>query len=61
MYGAMIAAQIRGNRPVGGIIAAVIRTMFAEKPDAAHAELGRVARSVFLLCHEAHLLSSTLR
>jgi hypothetical protein len=30
--------------------------MFAEKPDAARAELGRVARAVLLVCHEAHLL-----
>ena len=34
--------------------------MFAEKPDAARAELGRVTRGVFLLCHEAHLLRGLL-
>ena len=27
-----------------------------EKPNAARAKLGRVARGVFLVCHEAHLL-----
>ena len=30
--------------------------MFAEQPNAAPAELGRVARAVLLVCHEAHLL-----
>jgi hypothetical protein len=49
-------AQLRGNCPVGSTVAAVIRTMFAEKPNAARAELGRLARSVFLVCHKAHLL-----
>ncbi|MFN4098748.1 MAG: glycosyltransferase family 4 protein, partial [Pararhodobacter sp.] len=41
---------------VGSTVAAVIRTMFAEKPNAARAELDRVARAVFLVCHDAHLL-----
>ena len=49
-------AQLRGNCPVGSTVAAVIRTMVAEKPNAARAELGRVAQGVFLVCHEAHRL-----
>ena len=53
-------AQLRGNRPIGGTVAAAIRTMFTEKPNPARAEFNRVARGVFLLCHEAHLLRGLL-
>ena len=55
-------AKFGRDRLISSVVTAISRAFFIEKPNAARAELSRIRRGMFALCHKGHswrfLLSS---